>query len=51
MTLLEQIKREAKRLKRAEGIKHHEALDKVAKSHGYDNYRHAQRELGGTQQP
>lgn len=47
---IEKIKREAKRLKkRAAGegrpMKHHEALDTVARDYGYIDYRHARAEL------
>lgn len=43
---LEQLKREAKRYKKANpGTKHHEALDHVARAKGYRDYRHARAEL------
>ncbi|WP_421793534.1 hypothetical protein [Hydrocarboniphaga effusa] len=38
---IESIKRRATTLKKAEGIKHHEALERVAKEAGFENYRHA----------
>lgn len=38
---LEGIKRTAKRIKKAEGITHTQALEKAAKLAGYQNYRHA----------
>lgn len=43
---LKQLKREAKRLKKASpGMKHHEALNTVARDYGYLDYRHARAEL------
>lgn len=43
---LGQLKRDAKKLKKANpGTKHHEALDQVARSHGFRDYRHARAEL------
>lgn len=47
---LKQLKREAKRLKKratTEGrsVKHHEALNTVARDYGYLDYRHARAEL------
>lgn len=43
---LGQLKRDAKRLKKATpGLKHHEALNEVARSHGFRDYRHARAEL------
>lgn len=43
---LGQLKRQAKKLKRAtEGMKHHQALNQVARSHGFRDYRHARAEL------
>ncbi len=39
---LHDLKREAKRLKKASpGMKHHEALNTVARDWGYLDYRHA----------
>ena len=43
---LEQLECEAKRYKKAHpGVKHHEALDHVARDRGYLDYRHARAEL------
>lgn len=40
------IKRFAKRLKRDNGITHHQALDLSAQASGYSDYRHALKTLG-----
>ncbi len=40
------IKREAKKLKKMQGIKHTQSLEVVARSYGYQNYRSALAELG-----
>jgi hypothetical protein len=37
---VENLKRQATRLKKATGIPHHEALDQVCKQNGYANWRH-----------
>lgn len=43
---LDDLKREAKRLRKSRaGMKHHEALDHVARDWGYMDYRHARAEL------
>lgn len=44
---LDDLKREAKKLKRRAGrsMKHHEALNTVARDWGYMDYRHARAEL------
>jgi hypothetical protein len=42
---LEGIKRLATHLKKAQSIQHAVALDKAAKQAGYENYRHAFKEL------
>lgn len=42
---LESIKRQAKRIKRAEQVQHATALDRAAAEAGYSNYAHAHRAL------
>lgn len=37
---LDSLKRQATRLKKASGIRQHEALDLVVQKHGYVNWRH-----------
>ena len=46
-TTLDGIKRLATRLKKADGIPHHEALDRVARQAGYENFAHASNALSG----
>lgn len=42
---LEWVKRQAKELKRLEGITHTQALERIALSIGYNNYTECQRAL------
>lgn len=39
--LIDHIKRQAKRIKKAEGLQHCHALEKAAKEAGFQTYRHA----------
>ena len=41
----DRLKKAAKRLKKAEGIPHHQALDKVAQEHGFADWAHANHAL------
>lgn len=43
---LKYIKRQAKKLKKEQGIPHTQALEIVSKSHGYSNWMHYQRSFG-----
>lgn len=45
------IKRLANQLKASEGLSHGASLDKASEAAGYDNFRHAQRVLGGSSKP
>jgi hypothetical protein len=44
-TTLEGLKRAANALKKAEGIKHNAALERLAREAGYKNYQSAMRAL------
>lgn len=43
---LEYIKRQAKKLKKEQGITHTQALEVVSKNNGYSNWMHCQRSIG-----
>ena len=45
-TTIHGLKRAAKRLKKEQGIKHADALDRVARDAGFQSYQHALRSLG-----
>lgn len=42
---LDNIKRQAKRIKKLYEIPHHKALDEAAQEEGYENFKHAQNAL------
>lgn len=44
-TTLLGIKQLAKKISKAEGVRHHVALDKAAKQAGYQNFTHARHSL------
>lgn len=44
---LDRLKSDAKKLKREQGIPHTQALEVVSIANGFQNYRHARRELLG----
>lgn len=44
-TTIDGLKRAAKRLKKEQGIKHADALERVARDAGFQNYQHALRSL------
>ena len=46
-TTIDGLKRAAKRLKKEQGIKHADALERVARDAGFQNYQHALRSLSG----
>lgn len=46
-TTIDGLKRAAKHLKKEQGIKHADALERVARDAGFQNYQHALRLLDG----
>lgn len=44
-TTIDGLKRAAKRLKKEQGIKHADALERIACEAGFQNYQHALRSL------